>query len=413
MNKDFYDMIKLFAYGATGNESIATYDFDYERVMFYANEQGIWQIVHYAVEQLVKQNKITVDQNLFQFTKMQVLMSCVKNEQKIAVSHNIADEFNKNNIENCIIKGESLAMHYYKPECRVSGDVDMYIGDADQSKACKILTDFGYSVEQKSDDANHYNCFHPSYGELELHTTLYYKIIQETWFKNTPLVTEPFIKYDKFSTLGYTDGCINVALHGINHFLTSGFGLRHIMDFVLYVKKNYEHIDFDRFFSIMNNLKYNRFINIILGIGNDFFGVDCPVNISYTNEETQKIINFIYEGGIFGHKHKDANTFEIYTNMRIANSLNTSDSNKVMSKWRRKNVIKALSFAPSKMYIHYPYCRKNKLMLPIAWCNHIGYIFKTAFKRGKIVRDVIKYKPPQTNDIIDKKIELFKELDMI
>ena len=86
---------------------------------------------------------------------------------------------------------------------------------------------------------------------------------------------------------------------------------------------------------------------------------------------------------------------------------------KVMRNWRRKNVLKALSFAPSQMYRHYPYSQRNKLLLPMAWCNHIGYIFKTAFKRRKIVGDIIKYKTPENNEEIERKINLLKELDMI
>lgn len=412
MDKCFLDMIKLFSYGSTGIEKDVPYDFDFEKVMAYANEQGIWQIVFYAVEMLKKQNKINIDEDFFEFTKMQVLISCLKSNERLDYSHKIIEQFNKNGIENCVIKGETLSRLYYKPECRVSGDVDIYIGNGDEKKACEILYDAGYVIEQKSDDANHYNCMHKTYGELELHTTLYYKVIQDAWFKNIKFVSEPFVKYEKYSTLGYTDACINTALHAINHFLASGFGVRHIMDFILYINNFYDKIDIEKFTSVMRDLKYYHFIEVIIGVAEKHFGIDCRLKANYTDVEVEKILSFIMAGGIFGHKHADANTFEIYTNMRISKNNNT-DPEKFMRNWRRKNVLKALSFAPSKMYIEYPYCGKNKLLLPIAWCNHIGYIFKTAFTRRKIVSDVIKYKAPEKNKEIEKKLELFKELDMI
>ena len=412
MDKNFLDMIKLFSYGATGVENNVPYDFDFEKVMFYANEQGVWQIVFYAIERLKKDKKINIDETFYEITKMQVLISCLKNTEKLDFSHKIIDQLNKNGIENCVIKGESLANLYYKPECRISSDVDIYIGDGDDKKACEILNSFGYVIEQKSDDANHYNCMHKIHGELELHTTLYYKIIQETWFKNIKFVSEPYIKYENYSTLGYTDGCINVALHSINHFLASGFGVRHIMDFILYINKFYDKIDIEKFTSVMKNLKYYHFIEVIVGIAKNYFGVECKLDVKYTSEEAEKVLSFIYAGGLFGHKQMDANTFEIYTSMRISNN-EGKNPEKVMRNWRRKNVLKALSFAPSKMYVYYPYCSKNKLLLPVAWCNHIGYIFKTAFKRRKIVSDVIKYKTPEKNEAIEKKLKLFIDLDMI
>lgn len=412
MNKEFLNMIKLFSYGATGIEKDIPYDFDFEKVMYYANEQGVWQIVFYAIEQLKKHEKINIDEGFFEFTKMQFIVACLKNSERLSFSHKVIEELNKNGVENCVIKGEAFSMLYHKPECRVSGDVDLYIGNSNEAKACEILNNHGFVIEQKSDDANHYNCMHPTYGELELHTTLYYKIIQDVWFKNIDFVSEPFVKYEKFNTLGYTDGCINVALHAINHFLASGFGVRHIMDFMLYFNKNYDKIDTEKFVSIMKELKYYHFIEVITGIAVKYFGIENKLNAEYTDEEVEKVLLFIYTGGLFGHKQIHANTFEIYTNMRIAKN-GKQNSEKIMQKWRRKNVLKALSFAPSKMYVHYPYCNKNKLLLPVAWCNHIGYIIKTAFKRRKLVADVIKYKTPEKNEAIEKKIELFRDLDMI
>lgn len=412
MDKNFYDMVKLFAYGSTGKEKNLSYDFDFEKVMQYANDQGIWQIVFYAIEQLYKQNKIMIEEHLLEGTKMQMILSCLKNSEKLEASHKIVDEFNKNGIKNCVVKGESLSRLYFMPDCRISGDVDLYIGDEDDKKACEILNGFGYKIAPKSEDANHYSCIHPQYGELELHVTLYYKIIQDTWFKSIDMVQEPYIQYEKYSTLGYTDGCINVALHAINHFLSSGFGVRHIMDFLLYIDKFFDKIDIERFTAVMKQLKYFHFIEVLIGIGKIYFEMDCKLQGNYTNEEAEKLLEEIYRGGIFGHKYKECNTFEIYTNMRIAG---TGDVNpdRYMRNWRRKNVLKALSFAPSKMYKHYSYSQKNRLLLPVAWCNHIGYIFKTAFKRRKIVTDVIKYKTPEKNTEIERKINLFKELDMI
>ena len=161
----------------------------------------------------------------------------------------------------------------------------------------------------------------------------------------------------------------------------------------------------------MKELKYYHFVEVIVGIAKSYFGIECRLEAKYNDKEAEKVLSFICAGGLFGHKQKDANTFEIYTSMKI--SVSGTDSEKAMRSWRRKNVLKALSFAPSKMYVHYPYCSKNKLLLPVAWCNHIGYIVKTAFTRRKIVADVINYKAPEKNEAIEKKIELFKELDMI
>ncbi len=412
MDNNFLNMMKLFSYGATGKEIGAPTDLDFDRVMKYAEDQGIWEIVFFAIEQLYKQGKINTDKHLIENVTMQMIFSCLKNSERLAFSHKILREFKKENIKYCVIKGETLSKLYYKPECRISSDVDVYIGNENEKKACKILNDFGYRIEPKSDDANHYSCFHPDYGEMELHVTLYYKIIQDTWFQNISFIEEPYVEYEDYCTLGYTDGCINVALHAINHFLSSGFGLRHVMDFLLYIEKYYDKIDIERFENIMKKLKYYRFIGVMIGVGEIYFGIDRKLKAEYTQEAVEKLLNEIYLGGVFGHKNKAGRTFDVYTSMKIAKSKNTN-TDKYMTSWRRKNAIKALSFAPSKMYINYPYAQENHLLLPVAWCNHIGHIFKTAFTRKRLVGEILNYKAPEITPEAQRKIDLFKELDMI
>ncbi len=412
MDNNFLAMIKLFVYGSTGREQQMSYDFDYEKVMKYAEEQGVWQIVFVALQKLYKDEKINVDDIWYESTNMQLIMSCLSNSAMLEKSHAVIADLNRANIKNCIVKGEALAKFYHKPECRISGDTDIYIGEADDKTACEILYNHGYIIEPKTDNSNHYNCIHPQFGEIELHTTFYDKIMHDIWFENINMIEEEYINCGNYNILGYTDGCLYVVLHAIKHFLSSGFGLRHIMDFLLYVENYYDKINVERFFGIMKKLKYFHFIEVLFGIGKEYFGIECKFDVSYTKQEVESVINETFKSGLFGHKHGNASTFDIYTNMIIANRKN-QDPEKVMGKWRRKNALKALSFAPSQMYRHYPYSQKNKWLLPVAWCNHTGYIFKTVFTRISLMKEIINYKAPEVDNVTKSKIDLLKELDII
>lgn len=412
MDKNFLAMIKLFVYGSTGIEQEMSYDFDYKKIMKYAEEQGIWQIVFVAIQKLCKESKIQVDELWYEATNMQVIMSCLDNSASLEKSHKIMAELNGAGIKNCIVKGEALARLYYKPECRVSGDIDIYIGDGDDKSACEILYNHGYTVEPKTDNSNHYNCMHPEFGELELHTTLYDKIMHSLWFENINMVEEQYINCGNYHTLGYTDGGLYVALHAIKHFLSAGFGLRHIMDLLLYLENYYDKMNTERFFGILKQLKYFHLVEVMAGIGKEYFGIECRFDASYTKAEVDRVIEETFNTGLFGHKQNGVNTFGIYTNMIIA-SRTDQKPEKVMGKWRRKNAIKALSFAPSQMYRHYPYSQKNKWLLPVAWCNHIGYILKTVFTRVALVKEILNYKTPKIDEETNKKINLLKELDII
>ncbi len=412
MDNNFLAMIKLFAYGSTGNMQEMSYDFDCKKVMDYAQEQGVWQIDFVALQKLQKEGKIQADSLWFDNTNLQVVMSCLNNSATLEKSHKIMADLNKAGIKNCLIKGETLAKLYFKPECRISGDTDVYIGNGDDKTACEILYKHGYTIEPKTDNSNHYNCTHPRFGELELHTTLYDKIMHDIWFYNINIVEEEYINCGNYNTLGYTDGCLYVVLHAIKHFLSAGFGVRHIMDLLLYMENHYDKMDTQRFFDIIKQLKYFHFVEVMAGIGEKYFGIKSKFDACYTNEEVQNVMEEIYKGGIFGHKRNDFNTFGIYTNMLISSRTNQNPE-KVMEKWRRKNAIKALSFSPSQMYRHYPYCQKNKWLLPVAWCNHTGFILKTAFTRIGLVKEILNYKTPGIDDETQEKINLLKDLKII
>lgn len=412
MNQDFQTMLRLFAYGATGAEKEIDPGFHFDAVMAYAEEQGVWELVFYAIQQLVRQGAAEVPEAQFADVQKQMLASCIRHAAVLEKSHRVIRALEEAGVPCCVLKGESLAQLYYKPECRVSGDVDLFIDKKHEFTACRVLQQDGYLIETKSEGANHYNCQHKQFGELELHVTLYYDVVRDVWFDNVPMVTEPFCRRGDIFTLGATDGYLYTILHAVTHFLSNGLGVRHIMDVALYAQRYGAEIDHARVGEVLAHLKYQGFVSAMLGLAQVYFGIETDA--PYSAKEVEKLMACVEAGGLFGLNRQDQDSlFEIYTKLRFQ-TFKKQDYQAYMTHWRRRNILQAMSFAPKNMYRYYSYASRRHWLLPAAWLHHVWTIVSTALRRFRLLCDFVHYRPPAGySAATEERIQLYKELDMI
>ena len=413
-------VLKLYALGAAGNPC-GKFDspLDIATIMRHSAEQGIWQSVFAGLKQAVKNGdvKITEEQlSLFEGFNKQLIINCIQRQQKWDGIKAIIGKMEDEGIKCCVLKGETLAVLYQTPECRASGDVDLLISEKDEPRALEILRESGFEVEIRAKSGNHDECFHESLGALELHVSLYYDIMQDVWFDNQEMITEPFRKVGDVWALGITDGYIYTLLHAVKHFLSNGLCVKQIMDVLLYEKAYRSEIDFERVNKLLTHLKYKSFSDSLKSFGLKYFGFKKEdfSEFQYDENLAAKILNDVFEGGLFGKKEERSDFFEIYNAYRFS-TFKKENFNEFMTAWRRKNVIKSMSFSCDNMKIRYPYVNKKLYLLPVAWLNHVFVIIKTGLKRFRLVKQSLNYTAPKGEDtaVIEKRIALFKEFDMI
>ena len=123
-----------------------------------------------------------------------------------------------------------------------------------------------------------------------------------------------------------------------------------------------------------------EFTNALKGFGVEYFGFAKTdfADFSYDKEKTVKIFEDVFRGGPFGRKEERESFFEAYNACRFATFKN-EDFETFMTRWRRTNMLKALSFSRKNMVIRYPYAKKIYL-LPVAWVAHVFVIIKTGLE---------------------------------
>ncbi len=420
MNKNFINMMHLFSCGATGKTPNILEPVDFAEVYSFAKQQCVSEMVFFTLKKMYDISSINIESQLYNNWSANATFSVMRSVQKLNDIHSIIIQFEKANINTCILKGEALARLYAAPSCRISGDCDILVDIDQENLACEILKKNDFTVNHRTVASHHNFCTHSKMGVVELHISLYYDFIQDVWFDNLDMICDEYIKIKvndtEITTLGVTDGLLFTVLHALKHFLVSGVGIRQVMDCLLYIKEYKDQINWDRFNSIMKHLKYKKFVDTLIGIGVLYFDFDINelYNCTFDTELVNKMVVDMQNGGCFGYNEKERHNFyEIYNEQRFK-TFKEENFHEYMTNWRRKSLFKMLSFSKDNMYSRYMYAKNNRLLLPIAWLNHVYVIVKTIVKRFEIIFDFVSYKKPKIkNDVAFKRMKLIKELEMI
>lgn len=340
-------------------------------------------------------------------------MQVVQREQMLCCLKDVITLFDDNDINYCLLKGFTVGELYYKPEYRVSGDIDILIDEESEKKAMDLLSSrMNMKITPRYKSQHHFLAKHCSGVLLEVHIRLYGSTFDEIVLKNQFRITEATtqIKLNNefyVNTLGLYDNLYFLTIHLIKHFVKEGCGIRQVTDLLVYVNAHKDKIDFDEYFRTLNAIKFDKLIKNILGIGVKYFNLSFPI---YETEYADAILTDIEIGGSFG--------FSDNKRLGFFNNFILERTEKKRKKFiferslkQTKAILKGV-FLPSKTFLinkGYKYLEKSILLYPVAYFNRIIDSIILLKKRG--TKDFVF--ETSENSAINNRIELMKELHMI
>lgn len=219
-------------------------------------------------------------------------------------------------IEYVVMKGQTLAQLYPKPELRVPGDIDFWVKDYIQTKdvlKSKWNIDLPDRVLEKEIS------FEYAGNTFELHLEFVdfgSSTHQKRWitFNNRP---SSIIKIgnQKVHVLEPTANVVYVFIHLFYHFIREGIGIRHLCDLAIcldHYKNEINHEDLKYILDSLGMAKAFRCFGWILKakLGLSSF----PFEISEKEEEMgKKILRDVWGGGNFGKYNRK----KIYSNSKL------------------------------------------------------------------------------------------------
>lgn len=389
MTESFENLLYLFGAAATGKNIALNKEINVEEIRKYAIQQGIWSTVYSKLQDLC-------DVSAYKKEVLSVITSAAARTEYTSY---ILKKLDEKGIECCLVKGISISRLYHEPEFRISSDTDILIDPKDENKVAEVLKENGYIVEERSSNDHHMRAFHSVGGLLEAHIMLYSEITSQFVFNGMNMYGEPYKEFEFngycYKTLGVNDGLFYLTAHYIKHLVNSGGGVRQMMDLLLYIDYYKNEIDFNKYYEVLKELRYEKLIKIVMSIGAKYFGF----NYEITDEQLmQKILDDTEKGGIFGFSALERKGF--YS--EYCSKRSNWSKLKYTAYTALKSEISPLKniFPPREKMEQMGY--KDKLLI-VSWIKRMyGFVMK-------------RVTPVATNrkNGIDARMDLMKELDMI
>lgn len=285
-----------------------------------------------------------------------------------------------------LLKGISLSAYYPSPDQRKLGDVDIYINDSQKfAKARSLLEENGYHLDPEvSDHHVTYNYTFPKTGRtyiLELHFRIVGKYQYEKANQvvdsvyNTEVLSPCFqtIEDRTYQVLPPTEYTFYMIHHMLKHYLYSGFGIRLLCDFSLYVNAHQDEIDFSRLHTWCSDSRIFHLYEIILESCRLWLGLspDVDPDIHYNRKDCESFIEKVLSDSDMGTNENRA--------------LVNSSSYKKVTLWTyfREGHL--------QMQVRFPHLGKCPLLWPALWIiTFCCFLHNTYHFRQTTLRQTLK-----------------------
>lgn len=284
-------------------------------------------------------------------------------------------------IQPVVAKGLICRQLYPMPDHRMSSDEDIFVLKGEWEKYFPVLHEFGMISDKKPGTEYVEMAWHQTNGPLylELHEKLFSEGSEAYGEFNKVfegaerrLICEE-IQGVPVITLGLNDHLLYLILHALQHFMGSGFGIRQVLDILIFGDVHGDEIDWDYVRHQCEKVHADVFAAALFDIGVKHLGYrsmwwPCPV-------DSEDLLLDLMDAGVFGKSSMSrVHSSTITQNAVIAGRNGKNKSPKLVKTIfpSRKNMVKV-----------YPYLEKYPFLLPLAWSRRIwGYMKEIHKNKG-------------------------------
>ncbi|MEG1004533.1 MAG: nucleotidyltransferase family protein [Clostridium sp.] len=359
--------------------------------------------------QLISSHKIYYfEENQIYKMKKTTFSYMFNTRKNISKAENLYKIFNENNLKVIALKGLVIRSYYKNPDFRNMGDWDFLVRNDEMKTVEEILKMEGYKYDHET--LAHKVYIRDDNVKVELHSSLidvdYYKKrspYEENVFNNIRKIkVSDVVMY----SLGYNDQLMHLITHMLTHVSSSSIGIRQVLDVALYINNEKDNIDFKKFYLDIKRYDIYDFTIAILKICDELFSLDVE---EYVRKEFNKcnkelklmLVEAIIEGGL-GAGNSLKNTLGNQFGYDKDNYKERSTINLV------KRYMEFIFPKYEVMKEKYAYCKRFKILLPIAWIHRIitGGITKeiSITRKARLISTSFK--------VSKKKNKLLKLLDI-
>lgn len=397
---DLITLLKIHLNQHRANEQIVGEE--WERIYEYASIHHVEAMVKNALEFLPDDQK--PDEKIkakFDRKFAQTIMLRVSQDEAM---EEVIQKLNEKRILHILMKGYILKSIYPVPELRTMGDIDLLIQEEQRLECHEAMLELGFTCTLEK---GFVWCYVRDNVLLEIHTNL---VSGEKWksvdleryysqiFKQIELVKNSTYCLKKEYHLIY------LITHAAKHFRGAGYGIRGIMDFVVFLRAYGRELDWDEIWTELELLHLKRYAYAVFLLCERWFGMTeiSKLEKSLDEAEYELFTEIIFEGGIYGYCNSSMER------VQVRNQMNEKVKGKIgMVKLR--SGFKAVFPGYRYMRIYFKPLEKHPVLLPVAWgVRWYEAIFKRGKRNAKRIQDFLS-----VGDGITREYELLRKLDLL
>lgn len=348
---------------------------NFRDLYFTSAKSRVANMVSYALEK----SKINVPKEIMNmFVRCRKFM-LMKDASQFSTTKKLIAEFEKQGIDNLLVKGQFIKDTYPQSDFRVTNDVDVHIKSKDIEKARTILSSLDYRIIESTDDL--IVAVQDPFVQFEIHCdngNFRNSTFTENLFSNAKLINNTNHTYKFPDEYHY----IYIVEHFAKHYRDlGGMGVRMIIDVYFlnkYLKNN--NADYDFINEKLNENNLTKFHNMLLEKADLYF-----------NKEI-----------------KDFDDVDVYI---LSNMTFGTEENRILNERRKyneeynnsteENYIKSRIFPPYKRMVEeYPSLKNKKLLLPLYWL-HRDFKILTSKNLKQYQENLSEYKKYDNKEEID------------
>ncbi len=374
MTKSESDFLKILKNTVHPVDNFTLDSPDWDEIISVARKQNLFPLVFDVAEALPRFE--TVEDKYF----IQATGAMSGQMQKTADFLDLYKHFLSAGLAPIVMKG-IICRNLYgeKADFRVSGDEDILIEKKDYKRIVTALKDCGYETEEEADSGMEV-VQEVTFSSRETGLTVEVHINpfgsknnirdkMNEWFRNVFDSTENVIIYDvPIRTMKPTDHLLFLIFHDYKHFTGGGFGVRLMLDTLLFAEKYYERIDWEYIDRALKDTGIAPVYADMVALGNKYLGFTLPVRGGSTCPE--ELLEDMLWMGTFGNSTKaDTTAWTLVSNaVQEANSGNRKD----VKGGKVKSELRYLFPSWRTWKTWRPYLKDKPWMLPNEWLRRVG-----------------------------------------
>ena len=240
-----------------------------------AAQQGVLAIVYDEVARSPKEQQPPRNINLQWALSVEAIENRYEMQRKTSAI--LANLFAEQNIQTVVMKGLAIGTYYPNPAHRECGDLDCWLGDGYElgNQLCeqigaKVCRDFykDATIRYRGLLVENHLFFLPIRGSRKM------KALERHLRKVALRGKTSFVPETKLIIPSADFNALFLTMHGLNHFLSEGIKLRHILDWALLLKAEQNNINWTEFYEWADRMHMTRFANALTAISVQHFGLE-------------------------------------------------------------------------------------------------------------------------------------------